>query len=136
MKNKWMKMLICLAPLTLCIQSVIANQVNLQVMSDQELSDTNGQALLSLSYIAPNDQENKMSGQGIGFYKLGMEADIELNANIKKLQLGCGGVNGANGCDIDIDNLSLSGMSNTREGRAGSSAVLTNPFIEFAIKKP
>lgn len=65
-----------------------------------------------------------------------MEAEIELNANIKKLQLGCGGVNGANGCDIDIDNLSLSGNSSTRDGRASSSAKLINPFLEFAIKNP
>ena len=117
----------------------MANAQNIQTMqslSDTELSDVNGQALLSLSNIAPNDPSNKMSGQGIGFYKLGLEADLELNANIKKLQLGCGGVNGAGGCDIDIDNLSLSGISDTREGRAGSSAKLTNPFLEFAIKNP
>ena len=108
----------------------------LQPLSDSELSEVNGQALMSLSYIAPTDTANKMSGQGVGFYKMGMEAELELNANIKKLQLGCGGVNGAGGCDIDIDNLSLSGVSETRDGRVGSSAKLTNPFLEFAIKNP
>lgn len=82
-------------------------------LNDAELSKVSGQALMSLSYIAPNDSVNKMQGQGIGFYKLGLEADLELNANIKKLQLGCGGVNGAGGCDIDIDNLSLSGIADT-----------------------
>lgn len=68
--------------------------------------------------------------------------------NIKKLQLGCGGRNGP-GCDIDLDNVSLSGnpgitgnpatdagSDQNRTNRVGSSAKLTNPFIEFAIKNP
>ncbi|GMA11233.1 hypothetical protein GCM10025882_16580 [Acinetobacter gyllenbergii] len=120
-------------------------------MTDSELSATTGQALMSLSYISPNDLANqethRLGGdKSIGFYKLGLEAEMELNVNIKKLQLGCGGVNGPGGCDIDIDYLSLSGLGNSatsnsdsaadRAARAGSSAVLTNPFIEFAIKNP
>ncbi|SPL70356.1 hypothetical protein [Acinetobacter stercoris] len=113
-----------------------AEEHGLRKLNDSELADVQGQALMSLSYLAPTDSANKMQGQGIGFYKLGMEAELELNANIKKLQLGCGGVNGANGCDIDIDNLSLTGISDTRDGRVGSDAKLTNPFIEFAIKNP
>ncbi|MDQ9008720.1 hypothetical protein RFI36_02575 [Acinetobacter gerneri] len=113
-----------------------AYEGKLQQLNDAELSEVNGQALLSLGYLAPNDAANTMKGQGVGFYKLGLEAELELNANIKKLQLGCGGINGANGCDIDIDNLSLSGISDTREGRANSDAKLTNPFLEFAIKNP
>ncbi|MEM9993069.1 MAG: hypothetical protein AAGE79_02890, partial [Acinetobacter pittii] len=109
-------------------------------MSDAELSATRGQALMSMSYVAPTDSANleklRDSNSNVGFYKLGLDADLELNANIKKLQLGCGGANGAGACDIDIDNLSLSGISDTNDGRASSSAKLTNPFIEFAIKNP
>lgn len=119
-------------------------------LTDDELSKVQGQALMSLSYISPVDTKNLESNRSgsskdIGFYKLGMEAEIELNANIKRLQLGCGGVNGIGDCDIDIDNLSLSGLkvdSNgkpvamTNEERAASSAKLTNPFIEFAVKNP
>lgn len=107
-------------------------------LTDEELSATEGQALLNLSYLAPGESVDptNVNGGAIGFYKLGMEAEIELNANINKLQLGCGGINGAGGCDIDIDNLSLSGLSSTRDGRASSSAKITNPFIEFAIKNP
>lgn len=123
----------------------------LQPLTDQQLSETTGQALMSLSYTSPTDANNLESkrdggAKNIGFYKLGLEADLELNANIKKLQLGCGGVNGAGACDIDIDNLSLSGLGNSatsntssaadRAARVGSSAVLTNPFIQFAIKNP
>jgi hypothetical protein len=123
----------------------------LKSMTDTELSATTGQALMSFSYIAPTDLANKEAlrdggDKTIGFYKLGLEAEMELNINIKKLQLGCGGTNGAGGCDIDIDYLSLSGLGNSetsntdsaadRAARAGSSAVLTNPFIEFAVKNP
>ncbi len=56
---------------------------------------------------------------------------------LKKLQLGCGGVNGAGACDIDIDYLSLSGgtVDSTSTERASSSAIITNPFLEFAVKK-
>ena len=124
-------------PLVCSLSSLsVAQAANMQSLDDAELSDVTGQALMSLSYIAPNDASNKMSNQGVGFYKLGMEAEVELNANINRLQLGCGGINGAGGCDIDIENLSLSGISDTRDGRASSSAKLTNPFLEFAIKNP
>ncbi|WP_335957373.1 hypothetical protein [Acinetobacter bereziniae] len=121
--------------------AVYAESTTLQRMSDAQLAETTGQALMSLSYIGSADVTNleskRLGGdKNIGFYKLGLEAELELNANIKKLQLGCGGVNGAGGCDIDIDNLSLSGIADTRIGRTSSSAKLTNPFIEFAIKNP
>ena len=116
------------------------------LMSEEELAVIDGQSLFNLSYLAPNDTGNFESANNVGFYKLGVEAEVELNLNIKKLQLGCGGVNGANGCDIDIDNVSLSGLGNSgvsntgsnadRVARAGSSAVLTNPFFEIAIKNP
>lgn len=110
---------------------------NLVSLSDEELAAEAGQALFNMSYIAPGDSKNKMvAADGIGFYKLGIEADLELNANIRKLQLGCGGVNGAGGCDIDIDNFSLSGVANNSSDRAASDALLKNPFIELAIKNP
>lgn len=127
--------------LLICASAFSISGSAMQQMSDQELADTTGQALMSLSYLAPTDSANlethRTGGdKNIGFYKLGLEAKVAINANIKKLQLGCGGINGANGCDIDIDNLSLSGMADTKEGRVASDAVLTNPFLEFAIKNP
>ena len=121
----------------------------LQALTDEQLSETTGQALMSLTYTAPTDTSNLESqrvngAKNVGFYKLGLEAEVSINANIKKLQLGCGGMNGAGDCDIDIDNLSLSGLklnsdgnvAMTNEERASSDAVLTNPFLEFAIKNP
>lgn len=130
---------------SLYLNSAYATSSTLRSMSDSEMSATTGQALMSLTYISPTDAANLESKRsnvsdpnngGVGFYKLGLEGAIELNANIKKLQLGCGGINGVGGCDIDIDYLSLSGDATTNIGRASSSAKLTNPFIEFAIKNP
>lgn len=120
---------------------------SLQSLSDQELSDVSGQALLTLQYLqgtSQTDQKGDTYNQSnIGFYKLGLEAVMELNANINKLALGCGGVNNsvrASSCDIDIDNISLSGLpanSNyTSDERAATSAKITNPFLQFAIKNP
>lgn len=119
-----------------------ASNDSLVEMTDNELSSIQGQALLSLGFTAPNES-NPL--QNFGYYKLGLEAKMELNANIRALQLGCGGRNGPDGCDIDIENVSLSGPPDGKladgtptwsKGRANTSAVITNPFIEFAIKNP
>lgn len=122
-------------------------------LTDQELAAETGQALFNLSYISPTDSTNLMKNKtingtsvgSVGFYKLGIEAEMELNANIKNLQLGCGGRNGPDACDIDIKNLALSGLPDSYDangnpvfdnGRPSTSAKLTNPFMEFAIKNP
>jgi hypothetical protein len=115
-------------------------------LNDDELATETGQALLNMSHIASTDASNTMNrANNISFYKLGMEAELEINANIRNLQLGCGGVNGAGACDIDIQNLAISGVPDRYDGngnpvfdngRASTSAKLTNPFIEFAIKNP
>ena len=68
-------------------------------LDEQHLREAAGQALINTSYTAPGQANNP--NPNIGIYRLGIEADLELNANIRKLALGCGGVNGA-GCDIDI----------------------------------
>ncbi|MEO9303214.1 hypothetical protein ABI223_15890 [Acinetobacter pittii] len=123
---------------SLCFSSAYAAST-LVPMSDSELSATRGQALMGMSYIAPTDSASNSSSNGnMGFYRLALDAQLEINANIKKLQLGCGGVNGAGACDIDIDYLSLSGgtVDSTSTERASSSAVITNPFLEFAVKNP
>lgn len=83
-------------------------------LQDDELADTYGQALFSLEYLAPGQSGNPTnSSDKIGFYTLSMEAELQLNSNIKNLQVGCGGVNGANGCDLDISNFSLGCVVNS-----------------------
>ncbi|MEG1856768.1 MAG: hypothetical protein RR231_14885 [Acinetobacter sp.] len=133
------------------IASIAASALSLTTMThamtsldDQELSKVDGQALLNLEYLQGSNQTDasgvNYNQTNIGFYKLGLNAEMELNANIKKLQLGCGGSNGADKCDLDIDNLSLSGLpadpNYTADQRTATSAKITNPFIQFAIKNP
>lgn len=132
----------------ICLNFSYASPSTLQGLTDNEMSAITGQALVSLSYISPADITNleakRSNGdKSIGFYRLGIESKIEINANIKRLQLGCGGVNGAGACDIDIENFSLSGASTAtqdtaanRAARVQSDAIMNNPFIEFAIKNP
>ncbi|ANF82334.1 hypothetical protein A3K93_09120 [Acinetobacter sp. NCu2D-2] len=118
-------------------------------LNDKELSFIDGQALLSMEVQKGFNQNdaigNTYNQSNLSFYKLGLEAEMEINTNIKKLQLGCGGTNGANGCDIDIDHIALSGYPGIgydtdslsgANARAGSSALIVNPFIQLAIKNP
>lgn len=98
----------------------------LQELSDVEMEQAQGQALFSMDRTAGTGISSDMA-----FYKLQLQGVLSLNANIRKLQLGCGGINGP-GCDIDIDNLSFSGAGCSP--RPSCDAVFTNPFIEFAIK--
>ena len=132
-----------------------ASATGLSSLDDNEMSEAVGQALLYMG----TTQGSTISGgdySAFTFYKMGFQAEIEANLNIKTLQLGCGGVNGPDGCDIDIENLSLTGVpteikadgtpvwnysgatsgGNKVNERAASSAVLKNPFVEFAIKNP
>ncbi|MDC9612178.1 hypothetical protein, partial [Pseudoalteromonas sp. GABNS16H] len=60
-------------------------------LKDEQLADVTGQALL---------QMNKEFTNGYTFYKAGLDAELRLNMNIDKLQLGCGGINGTDGCDL------------------------------------
>ncbi|MNZ08785.1 hypothetical protein D3C78_256000 [compost metagenome] len=116
-------------------------------LNDEELAGVEGQSLMNLEFqqgTNTTDAQGKTYNQSnIGFYKLALSAELELNANIKKLQLGCGGDNNsirANSCDIDIDHIGLSGLPDdpnyTSDQRAATSALITNPFIQFAIKNP
>ncbi len=108
------------------IACAAANANAMTELDDQQLSQVEGQALFNLTSTAD-------ASQNLNFFKLGLGAVMELNSNIKSLQLGCGGSNGSGGCDIDIGNLSLSGKA-VNGSRVDTSAQLTNPFIEFAIK--
>ena len=137
------KTLACLSCLTLGLGSQLLHASELLELNDIELAEIQGQALLTLSQT---NGTSPVDNNPVRFFKLGAEAVIDINANIKKLQLGCGGANGAGNCDIDIDNIALSGLPRNADGsiktdytaqdRAGSSAKITNPFIQFAIKNP
>lgn len=135
-----------MSSLALAMLVISQQSLALTALNDHELSKVDGQALLSMNIQQGanqiDDLGNPINQEGVKFYRLGLEAEMELNANIRKLQLGCGGVNnsihGKPGCDIDIDHIALSGGKigepYTSDQRAASSAVITNPFVEFAIE--
>lgn len=110
--------------LALALLSVPVARADIEALSDDELSGISGQALVMM---------RKTPGTGVSagstFYRVGLDATLDLNLNIAKLQLGCGGINGPGQCDIDIDNLSLFGGTGP-----GSDLRLTRPFIELAFK--
>src|SRR5690554_25734 len=115
-----------LMALLMTLTSSASAAINMVEMNDADMSEVTGQALMTMS-----KRDGIGVSSGLDFYRAGLDAVLELNANIQKLQLGCGGINGP-GCDIDIDNLSLSGQCDSN--RPGCSAALTRPFLEFAIK--
>lgn len=110
-------------------------------LDDDQLSDVTGQSLLFSGYRT-GDGTLANGAAGYDFYQLGADVQMSLNTNVKSLKLGCGGINGAGVCDIDIDNLSLSGVPGSANCFGGSGSrpncdmVMTRPFIEFAIKNP
>jgi hypothetical protein len=105
----------------------------MQALDDQALRAETGQAAFYTSYI---DQGGTNPNAGVGFFTLGLQGTVALNLNANRIQLGCGGVKGP-GCDIDLSQASLSGISPGPSGTyADSDAVLTNPFIQLAIKNP
>ena len=127
---------------SLMLVSVISQAATgLTALDDHELAAETGQALLNMAYTAPSNTGTGANNLDYGYYKLGLQAKLELNANIRNLQLGCGGVNGPGACDIDMSNIALSGVPDSYaadgtpqwiNGRASSDAVITNPFVEFA----
>lgn len=128
-----------LLTLAVCISCPV--HAVLKEIPESEMSDIRGQAVFYTDYVAPGESGNTNAVDGsttpnVGFFRFGLNATMDLNASIQHLQLGCGGVNGA-GCDIDISNLSLTGVNAGSDGSyASSDAIITNPFIELAIKDP
>lgn len=128
--RRWGRAVSLLFPLASLILSLslFSSAFAMTALQDEEMSTVTGQALLQMGA-----QIGTGLSSDITFYKAGLDAEVAINMNIEKLQLGCGGINGP-GCDIDIDQMSLSGSTWGADGRASSSALLTRPFFEFAIK--
>lgn len=125
---------------SLLLYSFVPAYAVLQVVDDSELSEQTGQAAFYTAYNAPSGSGTGATPSDYGFFTLGLNGELDLNANINHLQLGCGGVNGA-GCDIDINQLGLSGSPGVGSCPSGASratcdAVITNPFLQLAIQNP
>jgi hypothetical protein len=107
----------------------------LQTLSDNEMSMVTGQSLFASTYVAPGGSNPNTS---VGFYRLGVEANMAINANIDKLRLGCDGAGGTGLCDISLDHIRFAGLTATETVNSGppTDFLLNNPFFEFAIKNP
>lgn len=107
-------------------------QADMRSIDDAELSSITGQALFNAERIPG------VSGSNLTFYRLMLDTRLDLNMNIDRLKLGCGGVNdalsGPGMCDIDLENVSLMGRSGNSAGAVGSDFTLMRPYLEFAIK--
>lgn len=116
-------------------------------LEDSEMAEVTGQSLLVADYIAPSGSTN--SETDFHYYRMGLDALVEMNVNIDKLQLGCGGYNEAvrsDSCDIDLDYVSFLGRyegsgNNPNQpgaGKAGdpvtSDFKLTRPYFEIAVR--
>jgi len=118
----------------------------MEALLDEELSNISGQdgSLFLSDHIAPGELSGAPAGgsANFDFYRMGMDVKMNLNMNIAKFQLGCGGVNDllttSPACDIDIDYLSFMGINNagTLPSADGpdSAFELLRPYVELAIK--
>lgn len=109
----------------------------MQKMQDDEMAAVSGQALM---------QMEKEFANGFTFYTAGLDAVLELNLNIQKMQLGCGGINPVNNgqrCDLDAENFALGCLadasgncthSNDPSQTQMKDLVVTRPYFQFAIK--
>lgn len=126
------RIIICLAVFLLLLRPPLASSDLVQLNYDQPSGVTRRALFFT------NDQVGTGTSAGLNFYTIGLDTQLALNVNIQKLQLGCGGVNGAGACDIDIDNASLTGTLGVNGclssgSTAGCDFVMTRPEITLAI---
>jgi hypothetical protein len=90
-------------------------------MSDKELSEVWGQALLNLTNTSVN---------GLDFTRITLGADIQFNANFNNMRLGeyNAADRNATGADIDISRLSFGRSDGTDAQR---TVHITDPYFEF-----
>lgn len=102
-------------------------------MSNDEMSGIQGQGsfLVADRFAASAITGAPAVDGNVTFYRMGLDAQLAMNANINRMQLGCGGINNSImvGCDIDLSNVSFMGTSKA----ALSDFLLTRPYIELAI---
>lgn len=114
------------------IASVIASQaLAASPMSDSEMADINGQGLFVADTIIGSG-----AGAGMTYTRIGLDTRLDLNMNINKFQLGCGGFNETivSGCDIDMDYVRLMGRNVNGPGAEGSDFSLIRPYLEVVTK--
>lgn len=98
----WRQLLTCTL---LMLTSLITHAM--QKLSDDQMSQVTGKEFLTLTTVGTNDLGNP--NENVAFYRVGMNAQIDINTNINALRLGCDSPNTSQDCDISIDNLALTG---------------------------
>ena len=99
----------------------------MQVMDDNELSDITGQAL----FVGDKVTEN-----GYTFYRGGLDATLDLNMNVKNLELG----RTDTGVDLHAENLAFGCTSDGTNCVPSGDATglkpfsMSRPYLQFAIK--
>ncbi len=128
------------------VSTGFASRSGITEMDDASLGETLGQAgsLIITDRITPNSltgSGNANTYANFTFHRMGLDGKLDFNANMSKLQLGCGGVNDlltGPGCDIDIDYVSFMGINAAGDAPdpTGAASVfkMTRPFIEIAVK--
>lgn len=96
----------------------------LRAMSDQEMSSTHGQGFLVL---------NNSSYGGYDFSRIGLGADITLNANFRNIRLGEYNYATRNGTGADID-MPLLQFGRSDGTDAQRLVQITNPYLEFVYR--
>lgn len=131
-------------------------QAAMAALDDDELAAVTGQngSLFVSDHIAPNELQGAPADAtaNFDFYRMGLDVKLNLNLNIAKFQLGCGGVNDflttSPGCDLDIDYLGFMGINAAGDrpaynlanadasGNWGADSAfeLIRPYVELAIK--
>lgn len=126
------------------VPAQFAESRGLSEITDTDMGQIEAQAgsLIISDRIGPNELTGATSANtfaNFSYYRMGIDGKLDFNANISKLQLGCGGVNDlltGPGCDIDIDYVSFMGINaaGNAPGAAGSPFQMTRPFVEIAFK--
>lgn len=109
-------------------------------IDDSHLDDISGKALLDISRISPGINGAAAApgiDTGLTFYRVALDARLDMNLNISRLQMGCGGINdqlAAGGCDIDMSYVSFLGRTSSGVANApGSDFIMTRPYLTLAI---
>lgn len=122
----------------------------LSTLDESELAGVTGQAgsLFVADRIAPNELTGGSTANFTNFtyYRMGMDVRLDMNINISKMQLGCGGVNdfltgstsAGSVCDLDLDYVGFMGLNSAgdRPSANGPTSMfeLTRPYVEIAVK--
>jgi opacity protein-like surface antigen len=114
---------VCLAAALSCAAAPTHAQ-GLRKMSDAELSEVSGQALLNLT---------NTSLEGLDFTRITLGADIQLSANLSKVRLGEYSYTARNGTGADID-IGLLQFGRSDGTEAQRTVNISDPYFEFVYK--